>query len=472
MHIQLNVFKTMTGLAAVASLLLVGCGGGGGDGPAIKAYPQRILFGAAPLLALNGTATVSAKASTGLAISYSSSTPTVCSVNSQTGLVTSMTVGTCLIAADQFGNSEFAPAPQMTQSLGVVYNPVQSIGFGVAPALVLYGTASVTATASSGLAVSYSSATPAICSVNSSTGSVAATAVGQCTIAASQAGDAYYNPAPQVTQTLTVSAGAGPLTVATAPTGVAAMLGTIPNTAVVSFMGPAVSGGSPVTGFTVVSVPSGITATGATSPMTVTCPGSCSGYAFTVLANNSQGSSVASTQAAILTNYNVTATFFEPDTQPQNSIFTGSFTLNSTTQTVSSLAGLLTESMTGPPMIKVPLTTQLSVVNDGLGGVLVTTFALNTTNTFSEGGFAANSEGLYYGYPRATSPAAGGAGNAFATIYVNLANPGATLTQVQINHLAYGDCFAGGMMGDTCMTGYWGKGTMGGYPVSQTITRP
>jgi hypothetical protein len=27
------------------------------------------------------------------------------------------------------------------------------------------------------------------------------------------------------------------------------------------------------------------------------------------------------------------------------------------------------------------------------------------------------------------------------------------------------------MMGDTCMTGYAGHGTMGGYPVTQTITR-
>lgn len=471
MHIQLNIFKTMTGLAAVASMLLGGCGGGGGDGPAIKAYPQSILFGAAPSLPMTGTATVVATASTGLPISYSSSTPTVCSVNSQTGLVTNMTVGSCIIAADQSGNSEFAPAPQVTQSLVVVYNPAQSISFGTAAALILYGTASVSATASSSLAVSYSSTTPAICSVNSSTGSVADVAAGDCIIAANQAGNAYYNAAPQVTQTITVLAGAGPLTVANAPTGVAATLGTTPNTVVVSFIGPAISGGSPVTAYSVTSAPSGITAAGAASPMTVTCPVSCTGYAFTVLAINNQGSSGTSTQAAILTNYNVTATFFEPDTQPQNSIFTGSFTLNSTTQAVSNLAGLLTESMTGPPMVKVPLTYQLSAVSDGLGGLLVTSFALNSTNTFSEGGFAASSEGLYYGYPRATSPAAGGAGNAFATIYVNLANPGAALTQVQINKLAYGDCFAGGMMGDTCMTGYWGRGTMGGYPVSQTISR-
>lgn len=471
MNIQLNAFKTMAGLVAFAAALLGGCGGGG-DGPAIKANPQRILFGAAPSLPLTGTATVMATASTGLPVSYSSITPTVCAVNSQSGLVTSMTEGSCTIAADQSGNSEFAPAPQVTQSLTVVYNPIQSISFGTAPALILYGTASVSATASSRLAVSYSSTTPAICAVNSSTGAVEAIAAGDCTVAANQAGNTYYSPAPQVTQTVTVQAWGGPLTVASAPTGVTATLGMTPNTVVVSFVGPTTSGGSPVTAYSVASIPGGMTATGAASPMTLACPAaSCAGYAFTVLAINNQGSSALSAQAAILTNYNVTATFFEPDTQPQNSIFTGTFTLNSTTQGVLNLAGLLTESMTGPPMVKVPLAYPLSSVSDGLGGLRVTSFALNTTNTFSEGGFAASSEGLYYGYPAAVSPAAGGVGNAFATIYVNLANPSTALTPDQINQLAYGDCFAGGMMGDTCMTGYWGRGTMGGYPISQTISR-
>jgi hypothetical protein len=172
-----------------------------------------------------------------------------------------------------------------------------------------------------------------------------------------------------------------------------------------------------------------------------------------------------------MTNYQVTARFFETDTQPNDSIITCTFTLNSTTQTVSGLSGHLTESMTGPPMITVPLTYQLSSVSDGAGALLVTTFALNSTNVFSEGGFLASSLGLYYGYPSALSPAAGGVGNSFATIYVNPANPTAALTQSQINLLGYGDCAAGGMMGDTCMTGYWGRGTMGGYPVAQTIIK-
>ncbi len=473
MHFNSKETSAALGLFAISTLaagLLTGCGGGG-SGPAIKAYPQTIRFGTAPTLALGATATVSATASSTLAVSYSSATPGICSVNASSGLVTDLAAGLCVIAADQAGNDSFAPAATVTQDLTVLVNPVQTLSFGTATALTLYGTATVSATATSGLAVSYSSTTPAVCTVNASTGIVTNSEAGDCTIAANQAGDANYIAAPQVTQTLTVAASATPATAPGAPTAVSASLGTVANTVVVSFAGPASSGGSPVTGYTVASVPAGITASGATSPLTVTCASTCTGYAFAVQASNSVGSGVFSVAAPVLTRFNVVARWFEPDTQPNDSIFTGTFTLNSTTQAVSGLAGQLTESMTGPPMVSVPLSFQLSTVGDGAGALLVTSFALNTVNVFSEGGFAASSEGLYYGYPKATSPAAGGAGNSFATIVINPANPTAALTPAQINKLAYGDCAAGGMMGDTCMTGYSGIGTMGGYPVAQSITR-
>lgn len=468
MQIKHNVCQTMGWSLGLTALLLAGCGRGG---PSINAYPQTISFGAAPLLTLHGSGTVSATATSGLAIGYSSATPAVCSVDSSSGVVTDISFGTCIIAADQSGNNEFAPAPQVTQSIDVTFNPFQTISFSAAPALTVYGTATVSATATSGLPVSYSSTTPTVCSVNTGTGVVTDITTGDCIVAADQAGDANYNAAPQVTQTITVAAWAGPVTSPSEPTGVMATVGNTPDTVTVSFIGPASSGGSPVTGYTVTSNPSGIPATGTASPISVPCATPCTGYAFSVIAANSVGNGVPSTQADVLTDYNVTATFYEPDTQPNNSIFTGSFTFNSTTSTVSNLKGSLTESMTGTPMATVPLVYQLSAVPDGLGGLLVTTFALNTTNTFSEGGFAPGSPGLYYGYPSAANPARGGAGNAYAMIDVNLANPTTALTFSQINKLAYADCTALGMMGDTCMTGYGGVGTMGGYPVSQTITK-
>ena len=104
-------------------------------------------------------------------------------------------------------------------------------------------------------------------------------------------------------------------------------------------------------------------------------------------------------QAGIL-NYNVTTTWYEPATQPNNTIFTGTFSFDNVSNTVSNLTGLLTQSMTGGcatmsgcpgsygsiPMTTVSLTNQLSAVYDAtLGGLLVTTFALPTTATFFGG---------------------------------------------------------------------------------------
>lgn len=480
MQIKRNGRKAMrAGIVLIvwAALLLTACGGG--NGPAITTVPQIIRFNAAPTLGLLGTATVSATASSGLAPNYSSTTPSVCSVNSSTGLVTDITAGTCIIAANQPGSAGFSPAAQMTQSIAVFSNPNQTLSFGAAPTLTLYGHATVSASATSGLAPSYSSTTPSVCTVNSNTGDVTDLSAGVCTIAANQSGNAYYVAAPQVTLPIMVSVSGGSATVPNAPAGVSAKAGNVPNTVTLSFTGPASSGGSPVTGYTVTSNsnPSVITATGAASPITVTCPSTCTGYTFNVIATNSIGNSLPSTQVHILTSYNVTETFYEPMTQPDNSIFTGSFTLDSTTNTVSNLTGTLTESMTGTPMATVPLAYQLSAVSDGQGGQLVSTFALNTTNTFYGGGFAPGSgfytgfgSGTYYGYPGANLS------NAYAMIYINLANPTGALTQAQIDKLAYADCTMLGMMGATCMTGttvagYGSIGTMSGYPVSQAITK-
>lgn len=467
-------------LAAIAVVSLAGCGN---DGPAIVANPQRISFGTAPPLALGGAATVTATANSGLAVRYSSSTPTVCTVDSSTGVVTDSAIGTCIIAANQSGNSLYAPAPQVTQTLPVMFNPNQTISFGAAPPLSLFGAATVSATASSGLAVRYSSITPSVCSVDGGTGLITDLTAGACSIAANQPGDANFNPAPPATQTITVSVPPG-LTVPGAPTGVTATAGITSPTVSVS-IGATNSGGSPVFGYTVTSSPSGITASGDASPLTVTCPTSCTGYAFSVFAANAVGNGAPSALTDVITTYKVVETFYEPDTQPKNSVFVGSFTFNSTTSVVSNLHGILSEAMTGnsiaypnDTMTWLPLNNQLSsapVTLSGVNGLLVTTFRLSTTNTFStgmgdDGWSPGTGNAIYYGYPGANP------GNAYARIFINLANPTAALTQAQIDKLAYADCTPGGMMGATCMTGttvagYGTVGSMSGTPVSQTITK-
>jgi hypothetical protein len=492
MHTKCCILKTLGLGIVLTSLAVLSLGGCGDYGPAVIANPQTISFGTAPPLALGDSATVSATASSGLAVSYSSTTPSICSVNSGTGVVTDITAGTCIIAANQSGNSQYAPAPQVTQSLTVFFNSDQTISFGAAPILSLGGTASVLATASSGLPVTYSSTTTAVCTVGSSSGLVTDITAGACIIAANQSGNVNFNAAPQVTQTITVSV-PPKITVPGAPTGITATAGNASNTVSVS-IGATDSGGSPITSYTVVSSPSGITATGSGSPITVTCPSTCAGYAFSVIASNTIGNSVPSALSDAITNYNVFETFHEPDTQPKNTIFIGTFTFDSTTGTVSNLQGILSEAMTGGSiaypndnMTWLTLGNQLSSVPVTLGGVnglLVTTFLLNTTNTLAtsptfggtDGWSPGTGSGLYYGFPSATNPSAGGVGNAYAMIFVNTTDPTTALTQAQIDKLAYADCTTGGMMGATCMTGttvagYGTVGTMSGYPVSQTITK-
>lgn len=84
------------------------------------------------------------------------------------------------------------------------YVNFQVISFGAAPLIAVGGTGTVSATATSGLTVTYSSTTPSICTVSGST--VTAVTPGICTIAANQAGNTTYNPGTQVTQSITISA--------------------------------------------------------------------------------------------------------------------------------------------------------------------------------------------------------------------------------------------------------------------------
>ena len=190
---------------------------------------------------------------------------------------------------------------------------------------------------------------------------------------------------------------------------------------------------------------------------------------------------------AATTTYNVTTTWFEPETQPFDSIFTGTFTYDDTSKTVSNLRGMLSESMTGDqlggtPMTWLTLNYQLLSWHDAsLGGTFAATFKNNSTHTFSTDGTSSdwspqagvNGGGTYYGYPTKATGIAN-PGNAYALIFIP-DTPLTPLNQAQIDKLAYADCAPGGMMGATCMTGtslagYGATGTMEGIPLSQTIT--
>ena len=151
---------------------------------------------------------VTASASSSLTVNLSSLTPTVCAVSGAT--VTLVGVGTCTIQATQAGNATFAAAPSTNQSFQVTQGS-QTISFASLGNPLGNTPLTLSASASSGLAVSFTSTTPSVCSVSGA--AITPLTVGNCTIQASQTGNANYSAAAPVNQTLSVTAGIATLAV-------------------------------------------------------------------------------------------------------------------------------------------------------------------------------------------------------------------------------------------------------------------
>ena len=159
-----------------------------------------------------------ATASSGLAVSYASSNTAVATiVGSNIHIVA---VGTATITASQSGNTNYNAAPNVTQTLTV--NKANQTISNLAPSLTkTLGDADYApgATASSGLAVSYASSNTAVATILGS--NISIVAAGTATITASQAGNANYNAAPNVTQVLTINKAATTTAITSMPSTVA-----------------------------------------------------------------------------------------------------------------------------------------------------------------------------------------------------------------------------------------------------------
>jgi hypothetical protein len=159
--------------------------------------------------------TISATASSGLTVGFASTTASVCTVTGN--IVSIVAAGICSITASQGGNANYLAAPSVAQSFAasqanaasqtITFGPLGNVTFGVPPF-------TISATASSGLPVSFASSTPKVCTVTGNT--VTIVGIGTCSITASQGGNANYLAAPPVTQTFTSSkVSSGTLTAAT-----------------------------------------------------------------------------------------------------------------------------------------------------------------------------------------------------------------------------------------------------------------
>src|SRR5581483_7976664 len=168
------------------------------------------------------TYTVTATATSGLAVTFTidATATSVCSISGSA--VSFIGAGTCVIDANQAGNANYNPAPQAQQSFAVAKGS-QTISFtSTAPSGATFGgaTYTVTATATSALAVAFTidASATSVCSISGST--VSFLAVGTCVIDANQPGNANWNAAPQAQQSFAVAKGDQTISfTSTAPVG-------------------------------------------------------------------------------------------------------------------------------------------------------------------------------------------------------------------------------------------------------------
>lgn len=188
----------VSALVTACTALLTACGGSdsaGGNAQSIDfAYPGPQYLATAP-------APLKATTTSGLAATFTSNTPAICTVVD--GNVVPVSAGECSVTATQDGDSTYTAATP-TQQLFKILLHSQAINFP-SPGfqdITASTTTTLSATADSGLAVSFASATPEVCTVTGTTLNLVS--MGNCSIVAQQPGDATYAPA---TQTVTFIVG-------------------------------------------------------------------------------------------------------------------------------------------------------------------------------------------------------------------------------------------------------------------------
>ena len=273
-----------------------------------------------------GTFTVTATGAPAPTLSQTGALPGGVTFTPATGVLagTPTTAGTFPLTINAVNGNP----PNASQAFSLVVNKGnQTISFvgPASPQTFSAATIPISATATSGLGVVFTSTTPSVCTVSGT--NVTMVTAGGCTIAANQAGNANFNAAPQVTQSFTING-----TVPGAPTIGTGTPGNLQAT--IAFTAPASNGGSPITSYTATCNPGAFSNTGAVSPITVGGLANGTLYTCSVTATNATGTSAASGTV------NVT-----PSPAPTPPVITSA---NTTTFTVNA-AGTFTVTATGFP---------------------------------------------------------------------------------------------------------------------------
>jgi hypothetical protein len=164
-------------------------------------YPSTVVFPTGEPFTVRATAT------SDLPVSYSTPTLGVCTVQGAT--VSIVSLGSCVIAANQAGDEYFRAAAQVTVTVEIVPKLDQNLSFGSQSSQTYrpgggFALSPRAAALSpySGNAITYTSSPPAICTILGDI--VSMLGAGICEVAADLAGNYLYNAAPQVKQTVTI----------------------------------------------------------------------------------------------------------------------------------------------------------------------------------------------------------------------------------------------------------------------------
>jgi len=176
-------------------------------------YPDAIYqyFPTGLIGTVGQTVTLSERTTFGLPVAFGSSPSTVCTVSGN--VLSFVGAGNCIVTANQAGDANYNAAKEVSATIVVTAN--QTINF-ISPAAQVnpsYNPSlTLTATASSNLAVVFASSTPTICTVSGNVLSFVREdylryRYGTCTITANQAGNEKFNAAKEVSANIEANIG-------------------------------------------------------------------------------------------------------------------------------------------------------------------------------------------------------------------------------------------------------------------------
>jgi hypothetical protein len=178
-----------------------------------KAAQTITEFSPTSMMANSAPQTLSATPGEGSAevvFSISTSSSGVCSIDETT--LTVLAAGRCVITASQGADDKYA-ATSITKTIEITKVAQTIIGFNPISMTMGTGTQTLSSTAGSGSAPVTFKTSSTTCSISPIDGTtLTAVAAGKCVITASKAADGVYAAAPNVTKTITISAGVQTIT--------------------------------------------------------------------------------------------------------------------------------------------------------------------------------------------------------------------------------------------------------------------